>query len=137
MANPLDKMTDVGYIFDRTMLPYYCDNNGIHLMRNQLSNPDIIPNVLLRAFRDNMTYAMVIGDTAKIIDCDGQLVEAINASEARNYINEIGIGFLDEIKTTCASCFSVVSRPGAVAREGKTKYHHILCANCAGMLPRH
>lgn len=135
------------YVFDRTMLPYYCNEYGVHIARDEISNPTIIPHVLIRMFDGAhepsiyATHAIIVGNKITIVNYSGDQIKEsyINipdTSKIRNYVNNTSVNFLNEIKVTCAMCQSVVSRPNATARGGKEKYHHILCANCAGMLPK-
>ena len=128
---------------DRSMLPYFCDGNGVHLQRAQLATPDIAPHVLVRIevptrhaqWRHSTTYAAIVcpDGTIKIVNGNGRSINTVHVDilEIIEYLENNAPSFLNTIVVTCANCRSAIGPPGIIDRSGKRHYRHILCASCA------
>lgn len=118
---------------DISLLPYYCDENGVHLSRQTIFSPSTKPYILIRARMGSRRGAVIVGqgDTTKVVDGHGKLLEAVvDQEEVRKYLGNSEIHFLNEIRITCTACGGIVGPPG-VGRSGKYSYHNVVCAHCA------
>lgn len=118
---------------DITMLPYYCDENGVYIPRQIIFSPSIKPHILIRAHIGDERGAVIAGpeDTSKVVNGQGKPLDAtIDQEGLRKYLENIEVHFLNEIRITCASCGDVVGPPG-VGRSDKRTYRNVMCAVCA------
>jgi hypothetical protein len=118
---------------DKSMLPYYCDENGVYLSRQTIFSPSIKPYILIRANIGNTSGAIIASPegTTKVVDGRGRPLDAsVDQERLRKYLENIEIHFLNEIRITCTVCSKIVGPPG-VGRSGKHTYCNITCANCS------
>lgn len=118
---------------DRSMLPYYCDENGVYLSRQTIFSPSIKPHILIRVKVGSSLGAVIAAPegTTKVVDGRGrQLNATVDDERLRSYLQNVEIHFLNEIRITCTVCGAVVGPPG-VGRSGKHTYCNITCASCS------
>lgn len=118
---------------DQSMLPYYCDENGVHLLRQTIFSPVVKPHILIRVRIGSVQGAVIASPegTTKVVDGRGEVLEAIVDKERLGkYLEDIDVHFLSEIRITCTVCGKVVGPPG-IARGGQRTYRSITCACCA------
>lgn len=117
---------------DTTMLPYYCDENGVYISRQIIFSPSTKPYILIRAKGGRGAVITGPEGISRVVDGQGRPLDAIIDQEGLGkYLGDIEVHFLNEIRITCATCNNAVGPPG-VDRSGKRSYHNVMCAGCIG-----